>query len=109
MTRRLRWAGGIGLGVLGVLLHVAFPTHEFAVQLTVWTMIVAAVVIGENYQHYGESWFWKACAAILAVHAVIVATFLHSLPFPSLGIAILMSFPEAVLCLLVFRLMANNS
>ena len=84
---------------------ICFPDHDLAVQIAVWTLFVAATTLAENYPV--TNWFWKAWLLVAALHGVIIASFWHSMPFPTLGVAILMSFPEALASLFVFRVMAS--
>lgn len=107
--KAIGFAVGLGISALGILLLNHFPAHEVAVQVSVWSIIVVAIVIGPHYPHFRERWFWKAWLLVAVLHVVIIASFLRSLPFSSLGVAILMSFPEAVVFLFVFRVMADSA
>jgi hypothetical protein len=107
MSRKAKFAAGLGLGVVGIVLKICFPDHDLAVQIAVWTLFVAAITLAENHRYFREGWFWKAWLLVAALHGVIIASFWHSMPFPTLGVAILMSFPEALVSLLVFRVMAS--
>lgn len=100
---------GIGalLGVVCVAFAILLGERGLVVQVTVWSLIVGAIVLCENYQHFRERWFWRAWLLALAVHSAVLAIFWHDLPFPDLGVAILMSFAEAVLLLILFRAMAS--
>ena len=107
MSRKAKFAAGLGLGVFSIILKICFPDHDLAVQVATWSLIVAATTLAENYRYSRANWFWKAWLLVAALHGVIIASFWHSMPFPTLGVAILMSFPEALASLFVFRVMAS--
>ena len=99
---------GLAVGVLCIILIACFPAHGLAVQVVVWSLILVAILLGENYMHFREQWFWKACLLIAALHAVVLAVFWRYLPFPSVGVAMLMSFAEALACLIIIQLIAGE-
>jgi hypothetical protein len=108
MKHRVRFGVGLLVGMLCIALVKYFPDHELAIQVTIWSLIAAAILIGENYMYFHEKWFWKACLLVTAVHVAVIATFWRSLPFSTVGVAMLMSFAEAVVLLIVFRRMATG-
>ena len=110
MQRRLiRFSVGSAVGVLCIVLLICFPAHELAVQVAVWSLIVMAILIAESYSHFREKWFWKTWLLVIMLHVAIVASFWHSLPFSTLGVAMLMSFAEVTVFLFVFRMMEESS
>ncbi len=100
---------GLAIAAVGITLLRIFPAQEVAVQVAVWSVTVLVIVIGANYKHFGEEWVWKACLVVIALHAVFVATLRHSLPFSTLGVPILMSFPESIVLLFIFAMMRDGS
>ena len=109
MRRKLiRLAVGSVVGTLCVVLIAYFPGHEFALQVAIWSLIVMAIVLGENYFYFRQKRFWKALAFVVMLHAAVLAAFWRSMPFSTVGVAMLMSFAEAVVLLIVFRWMAET-
>ena len=54
------------------------------------------MIVLVNYKQRQEDWFWKAMFLVL-VHVVVLFSLKGRLPLPSLGVAILLSVPEAIL------------
>ena len=97
MSRRVV-SGFAGLALLigGIVLQNALPEHPSIVQLIFLTTIVFTMIGLGNYRQRREKWFWKSMLCVLLVHLIILLNLRSRLPFPSLGIAILISVPEAI-------------
>lgn len=98
-------SGGVGavLLVIAIILQNALPDREKEVQIIVWTLIVVTMAILINHKHFREEWFWKGFLMVSLLHVFVIYSFRQSLPFPSLGVAILVAFPEVLLCQAIFR------
>jgi hypothetical protein len=100
---------GLAIAAAGIWLLKTFPTHEALVQVGVWSLIVMVVVLGPNWRYVRKSWFWKAFAIAAGLHACFIASLKHTLPFSTLGVAILISLPEAILFLVIFGVLSDRS
>ncbi|MGA7459192.1 MAG: hypothetical protein WBW69_03160 [Candidatus Korobacteraceae bacterium] len=89
--------GGLAIAIAGIWLGNAFPDHPMAVQVTVWTVLIVAMMASINYRQRRERWFWWAMLAASLAHVLFVITLRRQLPFSDLGVAILIGFPEAIL------------
>ena len=101
-TRLLSGAVGLLLVVIATILENTFRTHEKAVQVIVWSLIETAILSLGNCRHVRTRWFWQGIFLAAVVHSVIVISFLRSMPFPDVGIVILLAFPEVVLLQISF-------
>lgn len=104
-------AGVIGgaIAAMGLFAFDHFPGREREIQLVVWTMFVLLIVIGPNREHFRQRWFWKACLLGGLSHVLIVFSLKGALPFSSIGVAILISIPEAVLLLYMFGVISREA
>lgn len=96
----IRLKSGITGGVLvvfGIVLQSLFPESPTIVQVTLLTMLVFAVVSLANYKNHRQHWFWKSMLCVLLIHIVVLLNLRPHFPFPTLGTAILISLPEAIL------------
>ena len=105
----LGFAIGLLIAAVGIFLVNTFPRHQAANQIAVWSLIVVVIVMGANQKYFKQGWFWKACIGMIGVHCALVAGFRHSLPFSSLGVAILMSVPEAIAFLIVLGRLSERA
>jgi len=107
-TRVLAGVIGGGIAALGIFFRGQFPNSDRAVQITVWTMLVVLFVVGPNFQHIRQKWFLKASLLGGFTHFFLVFSMLGTLPFSSMGMPLIISIPEAVFILLMFREMSRN-
>ncbi len=98
MSRRaVSGVAGLGVVILGILLQTTLPEYPTAVQVTLLTTLVFVMIGLGNYRQHREKWFWRAMLSAALVHVIVLLNLRARLPFPSLGIAILISAPEAIL------------
>ena len=102
-------AVGLGIAVFAIALLNFLPTHETAVQVTVWSLTVLAIVVGPYYLYLREGWFWRSLAIVAMIHIAIVVGFKNSLPFSTLGVVILMSVAEGIALGLLFGTLSKGS
>lgn len=102
-------AAGLGIAVFAITLLNSLPTHETAVQVTVWSLTVLAIVVGPYYRYLREAWFWRSFAIVAMIHIAIVVSFKNSLPFSTLGVAILMSTAEGIALGLLIGTLSKGS
>lgn len=95
-------AGAI-IAIIGIALQSHLPNQQKQVQVVVWTMVVLVMATLINHRHLREKWFWKGSAVGFLLHCVLIYSVRYELPFPSLGIAFLVGFPEVVVWQLIFR------
>jgi hypothetical protein len=102
-NRILGGALGLALLVTALILQSLLPGREKVVEITVWTLTVLTTAILANRQHFREKWFWKGLLLGSLLHVFIVYGSRSSLPFRSLGVAMLIGCLEAVLWQVIFR------
>jgi FtsH-binding integral membrane protein len=95
--RAVSGVAGLVVVIFGILLQTTLPEHPTTVQVILWTTLVFVMIALGNYRQHRENWFWKAMLFVVLVHVIVLLTFRPHLPFSSLGIAILLSAPEAIL------------
>jgi len=101
-TRLLSGAVGGLLVVFAIIFEDKFRIHKKVVQIIVWSLFEIAILGLGNYKHVRTRWFWQGVFLAALVHVVIVISFLRSMPFPNIGIVILLVFPEALLLQIIF-------
>jgi hypothetical protein len=107
-TRILAGAIGGGIIALGILLQGQLPHSQREVQIAVWTMFVILFVVGPNFRHIRARWFLKASLLGAGIHTFLVFWMFGAIPFSSIGVVIIISIPEAVFILLMFREMSRK-
>lgn len=101
-TRLLSGTVGGLLVVMAIVFENKFSSQEKLLQITLWSLLEIAMLSLGNYKHIRTAWFWQSLLLAAVVHSVIVISFLRSMPFPNVGIVILLAFPEAVLLQIIF-------
>lgn len=102
-TRILSGGAGAVLLVFAIGLQDAFPGRDKEVQIAVWSVIVVSLAALGNYKHLREPWFWKGFFLGSFLHVVILYHLKTSMPFHSLGVAILAGFLEVIVWQVIFR------
>jgi FtsH-binding integral membrane protein len=98
MSRRVvSGVAGLVVVMFGMLLQVALPERPTVVQVTLLTTLVLTMMVLGNYRQHREKWFWTSMLFVVLVHVIVVLNLRARLPFPSLGVVILISAPEAIL------------
>ena len=100
---------GTVISVLAIILDLQLPGRERQVQIVVWTLVVAAMATLINHQHIRENWFWQGCCVGLTLHVALVYGLRYSLPFSSVGVALLIGFAEVLAWQLVFRTLSTTN
>jgi hypothetical protein len=99
--RLLSGACGAAIVLTALVLQDQFALHEAEVQIAVWSLLVLAMVLLVNRNHFRERWFWWSIMVAGLLHVGNVCVFKSRLPFPSMGVAILMSGFEAIVLQMV--------
>jgi hypothetical protein len=101
-TRIVSGILGAVILAIGIFLQSEFPNQPVIVQVTVWTLLLFAIMVWANFNGIRKRWFWISCVIAIAIHAAVVGTFWDSLPFSSLGIVVFFVLPESIVLQLVF-------
>ena len=99
MVSRRVVSGFLGLILFAVALglEAALPDRPTVRQVTFLTIAVFSMVGLANFRQHRENWFWKAMVSVVLVHLIVLFNLKDRLPFPSLGVVILLSALEAIL------------
>jgi hypothetical protein len=99
--RLFSFACGVAIVLTALILQDELALHKGKVQIAIWSSMVLVVLLLSNRNNLREGWFWRGFLIAGVIHAGIVCAFRQYLPFSSLGIVLLVSFPEAIMLLIV--------